>query len=536
MVVKEKKLAAIWWRVSGDDQREISPETQIREALELARQEGYEVPDEYILGTDWHSLSVWDSPPMEKLKELIRSGVTSAVFLYEADRAPSKPVHRLLFRALCQEQGVKIRCRYGQVPDGDMGEVMEFLSAWAKEKQVLRAQQGARDGLRDRARLKGLPTNSEAPYGYRWTGNRFELDPPKFPIARRIWEMAIEGAPLRTIAKILTEAGIPSPSGKPYWTTSTLAYILSNPTYKGDYVALRTLRVEPKRRLGLTYGKSTHKLRDPSEHISLPGIVSEAIVTAEEYELVQEKLAKNKAQGGRVFYSYLLRGMIRCESCGRLLRGHTCKSRGRTYLRYICGGRNKQGLGIGCSEPSVDGKRLEESLWNRVVDFLISPEVFLTAVEDNQEGQRGTVERLKASISRLEQRLVRLKDTEAKAFSEYVRGMASEEAYTRVVAELKAERAWVTEELERQKKSLEDAQRIILSMDAIKTLYPKMVERIQRATFDDKQFVLECLDAQITVGPSGVTVSLVVPEKVMSPVSNPSGWAGWEDKRCVCGL
>jgi len=119
--------------------------------------------------------------------------------------------------------------------------------------------------------------------------------------------------------------------------------MLSNPTYKGGYVALRTLRVEPKRRLGLTYGKSTHKLRDPSEHISLPGIVSEAIVTAEEYELVQEKLTKNKAQGGRVFYSSLLRGMIRCESCGRLWRGHTCKSSGRTYLRYICGGRNKQG-------------------------------------------------------------------------------------------------------------------------------------------------------------------------------------------------
>ncbi|MEE9324392.1 MAG: hypothetical protein V3U90_02380 [Dehalococcoidia bacterium] len=114
--------------------------------------------------------------------------------------------------------------------------------------------------------------------------------------------------------------------------------------------------------------------------------------------------------------------------------------------------------------------------------------------------------------------------------------MASEEAYTWVVAELKAERAWVTKELERQKKSLEDAQRIILSMDAIKTLYPKMVERINRANFEDKQFVLECLDAQITVGPSGVTVSLAVPEKVMSPVSNPSGWAGWEDKWCVCGL
>ena len=45
--------AAVWWRVSTDDQRETSPDTQVRAALELARREGYEVPEEYVLGTDW---------------------------------------------------------------------------------------------------------------------------------------------------------------------------------------------------------------------------------------------------------------------------------------------------------------------------------------------------------------------------------------------------------------------------------------------------------------------------------------------------
>ncbi len=90
---------------------------------------------------------------MERLKEVISGDAIGAIVMYHADRGPDKPVHRLLFRALCQEYGVIVRCRHGQVPDGDMGEVMEFLSAWAKEKQVYRAQQGARDGLRDRARV-----------------------------------------------------------------------------------------------------------------------------------------------------------------------------------------------------------------------------------------------------------------------------------------------------------------------------------------------------------------------------------------------
>ena len=54
----EGKPAAIWWRVSTDDQREISPDTQIGEALALAEQEGYNVSPENVIGTDWKSLLV----------------------------------------------------------------------------------------------------------------------------------------------------------------------------------------------------------------------------------------------------------------------------------------------------------------------------------------------------------------------------------------------------------------------------------------------------------------------------------------------
>jgi hypothetical protein len=58
---------------------------------------------------------------------------------------------------------------------------MGILSAWHKEKQVQRAQQGARHGLRDRANVKGLPVNGAAPYGYRL---RYDLDNgKKVPVA-----------------------------------------------------------------------------------------------------------------------------------------------------------------------------------------------------------------------------------------------------------------------------------------------------------------------------------------------------------------
>ena len=59
-----RPTAAIWWRVSTEGQKEISPDTQKDAALCLADQEGYYVPAENVIGADWGSLSVWDSPAM----------------------------------------------------------------------------------------------------------------------------------------------------------------------------------------------------------------------------------------------------------------------------------------------------------------------------------------------------------------------------------------------------------------------------------------------------------------------------------------
>ena len=97
--------------------------------------------------------------------------------------------------------------------------------------------------------------------------------------------------------------------------------------------------------------------------------------------------------------------------------------------------------------------------------------------------------------------------------------MASEETYKRVAAELRAERAWASEEMERQQQALQNAERMAVSADAVKRLYPALVDRIKRASFQDKRFVLECLDTQVMVGPSGVSLSRAVPETAMAAVS-----------------
>jgi len=99
---------------------------------------------------------------MGQLKALVPGRAINAIFMYDADRGPAKPAHRLMFRALCEENGVAVRCCHGEIPGGETGEPMEFISTWSKEtKSTVPSKErkmSCGTGPRKRAYLRmGLP-------------------------------------------------------------------------------------------------------------------------------------------------------------------------------------------------------------------------------------------------------------------------------------------------------------------------------------------------------------------------------------------
>ena len=503
--------------MSQEGQSEISEATQTKESYALAEEKGYNVPDEYILGTEWHSLSVWDSPAFQRVRELVSTGEVGAVFMYDPDRGPSKPVHRLLFRELCEEAGVKVFCRHGQIPEGEMADVMEMLSAHTKQMQVLRAQRGARDGLRDRAMVKQMPISTRPIYGYQWNGQQFEPDSETFRFAQRIWTQALEGVPMRKIARALMNDGVRAPGGGTYWHPSSIAGMLSNPVYRGQYMALRTRAVTPKQRRRGTYGKTSTVRRAEAEQVVIPGLVSQPMVSTEEFSQVKERLSRNKAEGGREVQPYLLRGRIRCELCGRLYRGKANKTNTSTYYYYVCRGSEDRGMSR-CKSKAVNGPLFESRLIGEVEGFITKPEVLLSAKAKTIEGKPDMIAEAQATIKRLEKELSKLASAEAMAYSGWARGKTSEETYSTVASEIEADRQHLSDELDRQRAGLLSLQSESVGPEAVRRLHPQIVERIRSASFEDRRFVLDCLDTEVTIGPSGVKLSLAVPEESLASV------------------
>ena len=139
------------------------------------------------------------------------------------------------------------------------------------------------------------------------------------------------------------------------------------------------------------------------------------------------------------------------------------------------------------------------------------PEVFTSALEQQGKGRIAVARKAEQRIAELGRGLSRLQDADAAACGGYVRVITSEETYQRVASELTAEGRRLKEERDRERQTLSSISRQKADSDAIKTLYPKLVRRIESATWEDKKFVLDCLDAEATVGSAGIALSLAVP-------------------------
>ena len=73
---------------------------------------------------------------------------------------------------------------------------------------------------------------------------RPEIVEEEAEIIRSIYNRYLSGETINTIADELTEAGIPTPSGKQKWSVSTVRSILSNEKYKGEALLQKTYTVD----------------------------------------------------------------------------------------------------------------------------------------------------------------------------------------------------------------------------------------------------------------------------------------------------
>ncbi|GAI24554.1 unnamed protein product, partial [marine sediment metagenome] len=194
----EKKIAAIWARVSSPGQTSL-PDQVARAKAELEKQ-GFTVPEEFIITTEWTSLDLFSCPKFLRLAGLVRRKEIQGIGMLDRDRLHAEPSQRLAFLAESRGAGVQwVICQGPPMLDGDWGELIEHVYAISKKQQVLRAKVGAKDGLHDRVTKDRKPTSRHRVLGYRWETETRLVPDDNWDTVKLILDLVLNGVTYRQI-------------------------------------------------------------------------------------------------------------------------------------------------------------------------------------------------------------------------------------------------------------------------------------------------------------------------------------------------
>ncbi|MCW6665324.1 recombinase family protein [Aerococcaceae bacterium NML191219] len=172
----------------------------------------------------------------------------------------------------------------------------------------------------------------------------FEIDQDEAKVVRHIFGLFLKGENPNSIARLLTEKGIPTPAGNRKWSYGTVKSILQNEKYKGDALLQKTFTVDY-----LTKTKKKNEGELPQYYVENS---HEAIIDKVTFDLVQLELNQ---KGNRTKTSYF--GKVVCGCCGNSYGRHIWHSNSK-YKRYIyrC---NKKYQGEKCDTPHVTDSEIQ---------------------------------------------------------------------------------------------------------------------------------------------------------------------------------
>jgi site-specific DNA recombinase len=289
-----------------------------------------------------------------------------------------------------------------------------------------------RETIRERTRAglhrayRGGKHFGAAPYGYR-TDERglLQVVPEEAEIIREIIESVAEGSTLYAEAKRLNDLGLATPGwrygngkkrpGAKLWSVMTVSNIVRQPAYSGVH------------RVKTNDGKDV--IEQPVPAVLEPGLQERAMAVLEENSRYRNR--KNDRR-------YLLRGLVRCATCGGACTGHTSSRRGKKYHYYAC--RTAKTYNFGMAPPHkasfVSAEWLEELVWSDVRRFLEDPGEVLERLREQHDAADDAGE-FEASRKELAKRLAAKQAEKDRYVRAYAQGHISEEELEIYLAELK---------------------------------------------------------------------------------------------------
>ncbi|HEY4941400.1 MAG TPA: recombinase family protein [Rhizomicrobium sp.] len=470
------KPVGIWIRVSTEDQAQgESPEVHERRARLYAEARGWNVREVFHL-EGVSGKAVMDHPEAKRMLADIRAKRITGLIFSKLARLARNTKELLEFSEEFRKCDADLISLHEAIDTGSPAgrlyyTVVAAMAQWEREEIADRVLAS----IPIRAKM-GHQIGGQAPYGYRWKNKKLEPDPTEAPVRSLVHELFAIHKRKKTVARILTERGYRTRTGKAF-TDTTLARLLADTTAKGLFRA-NFSKLTPD-------GKS-RMFKPESEWIYTP---VEPIISEELWETCFQILDGHR------------RGFKTSRKTVHLFSGYAyCGCGSKMYVwshspTYRCGKCQRK----------IPVEDLEMLYRDRLSDFLLSPE----EVAAHHQAANEVMADKERLVSTAEAELRKLTADDKRMMELYLAGELSKEEFGRHHRPFAERRNQLEDELPRLQASLDVLKIDTLSKTAAASEATSLATDWGQLSFDEKRTIIEEITKNIVVGADDVAINLL---------------------------
>ena len=336
------RTAVAYARYSSAGQRDVSIEQQLSDIRAFAKREGYTIVHEYADHARSGFKNTSARTAFQTMMSSAETGAFDFLIVWKVDRFGRNREESAVFKGRLRRHGVKVLYAMEPIPEGSAGVLLEGMLEATAEWYSRTLSENVTRGMTDNARR--CLYNGSRLLGYtRGPDGRYAIHPEEAAVVRNIFSLYSSGVSAARICRQLNACGVHTARGKPFQPESLLR-IISNERYTGVYL----------------WGD----IRVPG---GMPAIIDQS--TFEEAQHMKKKTARHVEQGA---VDYYLTGKAFCGHCGAAMIGDSGTSKdGTRHYYYTCQAKKAR---KGCRKKSVTKDRLERTVIDFVLDYVLSPE------------------------------------------------------------------------------------------------------------------------------------------------------------------
>jgi len=524
--MSKDKVFALYARVSsGKQAKDKTIDSQVEALKEKIKADGGSLIEDLMFIDAGISGATLVRPELERLRDCAALGDVDRVYFLSPDRLARKYAHQALLLEEFSTAGVAVHFlnhAIGTTPEEELLLQMQGMIAEYERAKIIERH---RRGKLHRAKGGSVNVLSGAPYGYSYIRKQLDGEPAQYIInlqqaktVRQVFHwIGVDRLSIGEVCRRLSEAEVPTQTGKTVWDRSVIWGMLQNPAYMGKAAFGKTkvgnlkAHVRPQKHSAETPRKPYSTSRTDKD--TWIGIPVPAIVSEELFQMIQQQLDENRkrARIGRRGVRYLLQGLTVCGHChyayyGKKVSPSSAKGK-RQYAYYRCIGTDAYRFGGEriCDNKQVRTERLDDVVWAEVLNAIKHPRRLKKEYESRLSKMENDAQEM-FDTQALRKQKAQLEKGKSRLIDSYASSIIDKDDFEPKIKSIKQKLSQIDSQIQRSVNNESAQYELFLVINRLEEFAKKVDSKLNKVDFITKREIIRALVKRVEIYKDEVVV------------------------------